>query len=70
MTQQQAEASNDRAARMTFVRLTTILDLIPISRSHVWEMIKRKEFPSPVKLSRRISAWRLDEVEAWIRNRA
>lgn len=53
-----------------FVRQPTVLTLIPVGRSTLWEMIKRGEFPAPVKLSSRISAWRCEDVRAYIAGRS
>jgi predicted DNA-binding transcriptional regulator AlpA len=27
---------------------------------------QRKTFPAPIKLSERVTAWRLEEIHAWI----
>ena len=52
-----------------FIRLTRVLDLIPLSKSQIWEMARRQEFPRPVKLSTRTSAWRVEDIKAWIESR-
>ena len=52
-----------------FVRLPTILELIPVSRSTFFEMVSRGEFARPVKLSSRVSAWRVEDVNAFIASR-
>lgn len=52
-----------------FVRLPTILRLIPVGRSTLWEMIARGDFPPPVKLSARVSAWRSHDVHAFMASR-
>lgn len=40
--------------------------LIPISRSAWYDGVKAGRFPSPVKLSARVVAWRADEILALI----
>lgn len=40
-----------------FLREPEVLRRFPVSRSQLWAMIKRGEFPAPVKLSERCSAW-------------
>ena len=52
-----------------FVRLPTVLKLIPVGRSTIFEMIARGDFPRPVKLSQRVSAWRCEDVIAFIKSR-
>ena len=41
--------------------------ILPISSATLWRWVKAKEFPEPVKLSPRVTGWRVAEVEAWIR---
>ncbi len=45
-----------------FVRLATILALIPISRSAWWAGIKEGRFPKPIKLGPRTTAWRVQDI--------
>lgn len=37
-----------------------------ISISHLYELVARHEFPQPIKVSKRISAFLESEVDAWI----
>lgn len=48
------------------VRLPEVLRLTGLSRTAVY---KKPDFPRPIKLGPRASAWRLSAVEAWIRAR-
>ncbi|HEX2752334.1 MAG TPA: AlpA family phage regulatory protein [Alphaproteobacteria bacterium] len=43
--------------------------VIPISSATLWRWVKAKTFPAPVKLGPRITAWRWDDVQAWMRDR-
>ena len=50
-----------------FVRLSAILapnGPIPVSRSTWWAGVKDGRFPKPVKLSRRVTAWRVEDIRA------
>lgn len=52
-----------------FLRLPAIIaphGPIPVSKSTWWAGIKTGRFPAPVKLSARISAWRVEDVRALI----
>ncbi|RII26680.1 MAG: transcriptional regulator [Geobacter sp.] len=50
-----------------FVRLSQIIpSIIPISRSHWWAGVKAGRYPSPVKLSARCTAWRVEDIRALI----
>lgn len=45
-----------------FIRLTSILALIPISKSAWWEGCRTGRFPAPVKLGPRTTAWRVEDI--------
>lgn len=49
-----------------FVRLPTILKVIPISKTTWWLGVKTGRFPKPTKLGRKIAAWRVEEIKALI----
>ena len=49
-----------------FIRLTSILALIPISKSAWWEGCRTGRFPAPVKLGPRTTAWRVEDIRALI----
>jgi prophage regulatory protein len=40
--------------------------LLPFSAATLWRKVKANTFPAPVKLSERITAWRAEEVIAWM----
>lgn len=48
-----------------FIRLPEVLALCGKSRSSIYAAIKKGEFPAPVKLSVRSSAWIKSEIAAW-----
>lgn len=39
---------------------------IPFSHATLWRKVKAQQFPAPVKLSAGITAWRVEDVRAWI----
>jgi hypothetical protein len=43
-----------------------IRPLIPIGRSTWWAGVKAKRFPQPVKLSSRVTVWRVVDIRALI----
>jgi prophage regulatory protein len=54
-----------------FIRLKNIIapdGPIPVSKSTWWKGVKLKRFPAPVKLSTRITAWRVEDIRAFIEN--
>ncbi len=42
--------------------------LIPVSKSTWWAGVKTGRYPSPVKLSPRCTAWRVEDIRTLIRN--
>lgn len=47
------------------IRLPQVQAIVPYSRSAIYALIAAGEFPAPVKLGPRASAWVKAEVEAW-----
>lgn len=52
-----------------FMKLPEVLELSGKSRSSIYAAIKKGEFPAPVKLSTRSSAWIRSEIAAWAESR-
>lgn len=62
-----------------FVRLSQLVNdrkhpdraaILPFSSATLWRKVKTKNFPSPIKLSERITAWRVEDVRAWMESMA
>ncbi len=54
-----------------FVRLSTLLQLIPVSKSTWWAGVKSGRYPQPVRtLGARITAWRAEDIRALIKQAA
>ena len=54
-----------------FLRLPSILapgGPIPVSKSTWWAGVKSGRYPQPVKLGPRITAWRVEDIEALLRD--
>ena len=49
-----------------FVRLPTILQMIPVSKSTWWAKVKTGEYPQPVKLTDKITAWKAEDIHILI----
>ncbi len=49
-----------------FVRLPQILAVFPVGRSTWWSGVKSGRFPQPVKLGPRVTAWRVEEIRAFL----
>ncbi|MER9444915.1 AlpA family transcriptional regulator [Mesorhizobium sp. M0340] len=60
---------NDQTQSRGFIRLKAIVGpngLIPISRSSWYQRVSSGEFPSPVRLGPRTTAWRAEDIHALI----
>jgi predicted DNA-binding transcriptional regulator AlpA len=53
-----------------FLRQRQVLVFVPISKSTLWRRIKARTFPSPVKLSPRVTVWRVEDIRNWIAQQA
>jgi predicted DNA-binding transcriptional regulator AlpA len=49
-----------------FVRLSTVLKIIPVSKSTWWAGVKSGRFPQSIKLGKRITAWRVEDIKRLI----
>jgi predicted DNA-binding transcriptional regulator AlpA len=50
-----------------YVRQAQLIpDILPFSSATLWRMVKAGDFPKPVKLSERITAWPVEAVRAWM----
>lgn len=47
-----------------FVRLPTILQLFPVSRSSWWAGVKAGNYPAGRKLSPHVTAWKVEDIRA------
>ncbi len=42
--------------------------IVPFSAATLWRKVKAGQFPKPVKLSDRITAWRASDIAAWLQS--
>ena len=49
-----------------YVRLPVVLRIFPVSKSTWWAGIKARKFPAGVKLSERVTAWKVEDIRALI----
>jgi len=48
------------------IKLLDVKEKTSLSRSHIYALAQKGEFPNPIKLSARSSAWLATEVQDWI----
>lgn len=64
-------SSTSKLPETGFVRLKQILTPegpIPVSKSTWWAGVKDGRYPQPVKIGRRITAWRVEDIRKLIEN--
>jgi len=50
-----------------YLRQSQLLgSVLPIGATTLWRWVNAGKFPKPVKLSERVTAWRAEDVRAWI----
>lgn len=52
------------------IRMPQVIDMVGVCKASIYLMVKRGDFPAPLKLGPRASGWVLAEIEAWISERA
>ena len=52
-----------------FLRLPQVLELIPISEANWWDGIKNGIYPKSYKIGRGVTAWRIEDIVAYINSR-
>ncbi len=53
----------DLLPEIGFVRIKTILKIIPVGKSTWWEGVKDGRFPKPVKIGERTTAWKVEDIK-------
>jgi predicted DNA-binding transcriptional regulator AlpA len=49
-----------------YVRLPQVLNVFPISKSSWWAGVADGRYPQPVKLSPRVTAWKVEDIRRLI----
>jgi prophage regulatory protein len=52
-----------------FMDLPQVLDMTRASRSHVYALVAKGEFPAPIKLGLRSTRWLESEIQEWMESR-
>lgn len=48
------------------LRLPEVLEIVPIGRTKLLQMVRDKTFPAPLRLTARIRAWRLSAIQQFL----
>lgn len=55
-----------RQAQLVGNKKSGIAGVIPFSPATLWRKVGSGEFPAPIKLSAGITAWKVEDIRAWI----
>ena len=59
-----------RPSEACFLREAQLVPhMIPVSPATLWRWVREGAFPKPVRLSSRVTAWRVEDVQAWMQSR-
>ena len=50
-------------------RRPAVEKMTALSRSSIYDMMKRDEFPRPIKITGKAVAWRESDISAWLASR-
>lgn len=53
---------------MQLYSLAQLLKIVPVSRMTIYRLIKKKEFPKPVKVGNR-NLWKSTTIDTWLKNK-
>lgn len=51
------------------IRIPAVIEMVGMCKASIYNMIKRGEFPAPIKLGPKASGWLVNEVQGWIAER-
>jgi len=65
-------ANFDELPDSAFLRLNQLLStaVIPFSASTAWRRVREGTFPQPIRVSHKVTAWRVGEIRAWLQDPA
>ncbi len=50
-----------------YVRQSQLIPtIVPVSSATLWRMVKAGDFPQPIKLTKRCTAWKVEDIRAWM----
>jgi predicted DNA-binding transcriptional regulator AlpA len=64
---QSAPSNFDHLPATGYLRQAQLIPTpVPFSSATLWRRVKAGTFPKPVKLSERVTAWRVEDVRQWL----
>ena len=53
-----------------FLRLPQVVEFTTLSKSRIYDLMSKEEFPKNISLGRRTSVWMRKDVEEWCKQKA
>lgn len=61
----QTLSTQNRATRRA-IRIDKVLEKTGLSKTHLYRLIQRGDFPTPTSLSERVRVWDESTIDAWL----
>lgn len=52
-----------------YIRISQLIKFLPISKASIWRLSKIGKFPKAIKLTEKTTAFKCEEVQAWLASR-
>jgi prophage regulatory protein len=56
-------------AHVRYVRERQLLQILPFGKTKLWELVRDEKFPKPIRFTAGVTAWKENEVLAWLRKK-
>lgn len=56
-------------SKKRFYRINQLSEMLSVSKSTIWNWVRKGSFPQAIKLAENTTAWRSEDVDAWINSR-
>lgn len=53
----------------TYIRLEDVITMTKLSKQSIYRLMREKQFPANVKITRRTVVWIKEEIEEWLVNK-
>ena len=64
-------SANFKLPESQYIRQSQLIPfIVPFSSATLWRKVGTGEFPKPVKLSERITAWKTSDIKTWLDSKA
>ena len=53
-----------------YLRQPQVLEIVPFSSATLWRKCSKSQVPKPVKLSERVTGWKVGHIREWLATQA